>query len=83
MALFHYKVPALLGSTRLDTAPGTTFSFTKSYLLNMGGVIIAQLRETAVTSFNTQHKHIKNGGHGGDGVLAAVCGFLSHTKQEN
>ena len=48
----------------------------------MGGVVIAQLLETALTLFYTRHKHINNGGHGGDGVLAAVCGFLSHTKQE-
>ena len=81
MVLFHYTVPALLGSTRLDTVPGTTI--TKRYLLNVGGVVIARLCETAVTSFYTRHKHINNGGYGGDGVLAAVCGFLSHTKQQN
>ena len=34
-----------------------------------------------MTSFYTRHKHINNEGHGGDGVLAAVCVFLSHTKQ--
>ena len=69
MALFHYTVPALLGSV-----PGTTFSITKKYLLNVGGVVLARLRDTAVTSFSTRHKHINNGGHGGNGVLAAVCG---------
>ena len=61
--------------------PGTTFSITKRYLLNVGGVVIARLRETAVTSFYMRHN--THGGHGGDGVLAAVCGFVSHTKQEN
>ena len=80
MVLFHYTVPARLDSTRLGSVPGTTFSITNKYLLNVGGVVIARLRETAVTS---RHKHINNGGHGGSGVLAAVCGFLSHTKQEN
>ena len=33
MALFHFKVPALLASAR--------FSITKKYLLNVGGVVIA------------------------------------------
>ena len=85
MALFHYTVPALLDLARLATIPGTTFSITKRYLLNMGVVVIARLSDTAVTLFYTRHKHINNGGHGGDvlAVLAAVCGFLSHTKQEN
>ena len=36
MALSHYTVPARLGSV-----PGTTFSITKKYLLNVGGVVIA------------------------------------------
>ena len=43
--------------------------------------LMARLRETAVTLFSTRHKHINNGAHGGDGALAAVCVFLSHTKQ--
>ena len=79
LALFHYTVPARLDSVRFQDGP---FHY-KRYLLNVGGVVIARLHETAVTSFYTRHKHINNGGHGGDGVLAAVCGFLSHTKQEN
>ena len=36
-----------------------------------------------LTSTNGGHKHINDGGLGGDGVLAAVCAFLSHTQQEN
>ena len=80
MALFHYTVPAQLDSARLDSVPGTTFSITKRYLLNVGGVVIEQLRDIAVTSLYTRHKHINNGGHGGSGVLAAVCGFLSKTQ---
>ena len=83
MALFHYTVLALLDSALLDTVPGTTFSITKRYLLNVGGVVIARLRDTAVTLFYTRLKHVNNGGHESNGVLAAVCGFMSHTKQEN
>ena len=61
----------------------TTFSITKRYLLNVGGVVIARLCETAVTSFYTPHKHINNGGHGGSGVLAALPVFsVTHKARE-
>ena len=81
MELFHYTVPSLLDSTRLGSR-NNLFHYKKvPIVLIVGGVVIARLCETAVTLFYMRHKHINNGGHGGDGVLAAVCVFLSHTKQ--
>ena len=35
-------------SAQLNTVPGTTFSITKRYLLNVDGVVIARLCKTAV-----------------------------------
>ena len=70
MAPFHYTVLARLDSVQV---PGTTFSITRKYLLNVGGVVIARLCKTAATLFYMRHKHINNGGLGGSGVLAAVC----------
>ena len=54
--------------------PVTSFSIT--------GDIIAQLRETAMTLFYMRHKHINNGGHRGDGVLAARSVAFCHTQSK-
>ena len=46
----------------------------------MDGVVIARLRETAVTLFYTRHKHIN---YGDDGVLAALpVPFVTHKARE-
>ena len=56
----HSSSTTWLDLTRHDMVPGRTFSITKRYLLNVGGVVIARLRKTAVTSFYTRHKQASN-----------------------
>ena len=79
MVLFHYTVLALLGLTRLGLVPGTTFSITTvPTQCGRGRHSTAALNCCDFVLYTTQ----THGGHGGDGVLAAVCDFLSHTKRE-
>ena len=58
------------------------FHFTVLALL---GLLWRTISITIVPPQHERGRHsnaaLTNGGHGGDGVLAAVCVFLSHTKQ--